>query len=231
VNDMIIFLKRALMKFGYEIRGIHYFYIQKSDKPKIIEILGLEGKTTLFKKIRNDEFRRVKPNIFFSKEQYLFPKFDSVIVNRLVKEIICNESEELETKRRKIDDLYLKSRAYKNYMSKHSIIFDEGIVKQNLEEIVKMIQSKDSLIIDFLNKFKFIIVKNEFDETYTFAKKRYGWIGQENLVEFKRRYDHYYENIEILINNLKENGILFKFVSTIDLDLEKINELLDFIRY
>jgi len=92
---MLSTFKKFAMRLGYQIRGNHHFYIFKNDEPRIVEILGLQGKTTLLKKMKKYKMKKVKPNIFLEKDRKYFTKIDALIINQILSDIQHDDEDEL----------------------------------------------------------------------------------------------------------------------------------------
>ena len=198
--------KKILNTLGYEIHGYHTLGLINEPKGKVVEILGYQGKTTLKNKI-------VKYQKLISEKASLID--DDEIQNKLkipndLNTLIINEINksniELKKKIRRSKYYFDYLGIYNKYLFKNSIITHEGIIKQYFNEFYNLLEMKN-IDFSFLNNFAFIILKNEFEETYRRAKIRYGWNKIENREKFKQDYDKYYEMMDKFIFFLESKKI------------------------
>lgn len=201
-------IKHLFNTFGYEIKGYHSMGVISEAKGKVIEILGYQGKTTVKNKIvKLNNIKDLKASLLDNDEIKEIFKIDNNLIFEMLQEIDkSNEKYKVKIIKSRLFMDYLA--IYNKYLCQYSIITDEGIIKQYFNEFYNLL-GKEDLDFNFLNRFAFIILKNDFKETYNRASKRYGWSPGEKKVEYKKEYDTYYEMIDNFIIFLKSREIKY----------------------
>jgi len=169
-------LKKIALKRGFFIKGYHPIYIQESQNSKIIEFIGLGGKTFLLKKTAKlIGLKKIKPN-FSSYDQEIIVYNDFL---RAFHELSIEVNDHFKRYSQLLDTLTLlnKYRAFDQY-------WDEGIVKRNLNLILRMCESEPNSVIPFLKNIAFIVV---LPKSNLLIAKRY--TNRDGLKNIKSKID------------------------------------------
>jgi len=209
IKQIKIFIKSIIQSFGFTIKGYHYIYLFKTKQQNnlIIEIIGLGGKTTLLKKILKSpiNLNKIKPT--YLEESIKFGDFeiltlDKSLMNNLLNEAMNSYNGYYRTIRM-IEKIIIQDK----YRLKGSIITDEGLIKENLELLILILEQENLDLSELFKNYRFIVLLPNLEEVID----RY----------FKRNKTPDHKKVEFREYIIRQYKLTQKFISLLGPDSQK----------
>jgi len=215
-------LKRLLIQlfkfFGYRVVGYHSIYLNKSNKPKIVEFLGVAGKSYYLNQYCTSIGANVtKPN--FNLQDLENSTFINpvAISEFLIKLINYNYIKGNFIKRafQSIEKIIIQE-VYKSQTQ----FWDEGLIKYNIEFVGYLIDHDPEFLKFFLNDYILIITLPPFDVAVMRYELRMKLLNlNEKFADSLRLKYEIYEKLKVFLDRNELNHIFIN-----DLDTKKTNK-------
>lgn len=209
-------LINAISAFGYSIRGFHPILILESDKPYIIELIGMGGKTYLYNKYSNAyKISKIKPTIDSDSSGSNQTFYSETIF--LMKLLVRGLEEKRITTYRFWEAMF-KLLISDKYLQKGTQLWDEGLIKGSFSFFSEVALNEPKALKKCLSQFAFVIIKPEIEITYSRYLKRYRnrlrFLSKEKKAEVFNRIYTNYQNLEVFENFLLINSIPYILLTT-----------------
>lgn len=221
MKNLIIFIFKLL---GLRISGFHPIYITKSKKPRVIEFIGMGGKTYYRDKYcESSKMKKIRPSFHYNdlnnnKLLILLP------IVRFVSEIV--EFHKSSSNFLKKIQLSIERIIIQEVYSDYSQFWDEGLIKLNIDLIGHLLVKDQDLLKELLKSYILVVILPPFEVVLNRYQRRMTSSDFDGgfIDSLKVKYRIY----EALIDFLFKTDCEYIFINGMD-DKESLNKIHNFL--